>query len=73
MNDENFEKYLLKKNGVIYAIEEDLVGWYLIVYKDNTSSMDFLFDTLEDAFFEAEERFGIKKTEWKKDSTNVQN
>ena len=51
-----------------YVIEEDLVGWYLIVYNDknkNGSAKDYLFDTLEDAMFEAEDKFSIPKNRWK--------
>ncbi|HSW86748.1 MAG TPA: hypothetical protein VLG49_04515 [Rhabdochlamydiaceae bacterium] len=65
MNSKKLKKYQYKLS---YVIEEDLVGWYLIIYKDpniNKSVEDYLFDTLEDALFEAEDRFGIPKNDWK--------
>jgi len=68
MNNGNFKKFECKKNNMYYVIEEDLVGWYLIVYNDknkNGSAKDYLFDTLEDAMFEAEDKFSIPKNRWK--------
>lgn len=66
MNNGNFKKFECKKNDIYYVIEEDLVGWYLIVYNNkNESSKDYLFDTLEDAMFEAEDKFSIHKNNWK--------
>lgn len=68
MNNNRFKKFEYRENDTYYVIEEDLVGWYLIVYEDkNTdeSSGDHLLDTLEDAMLEAEERFGIPKNSWK--------
>jgi len=50
-----------------YRIEKDVVGWYLIVYarKDlEKSSADYLLNTLEDAFIEAENRFNISRNDW---------
>ena len=44
-------------------IEEDLVGWYLIVYENNHSSQDYLFDTFDEAVIEAENRHGIAKNQ----------
>lgn len=68
MNNKKLKKYWCKKDNSSYVIEEDLVGWYLIVYNNqnaNKSSEDYLFDTLADALFEAEDRFGISKNKWK--------
>lgn len=66
MNNGNFKKFECKKNDIYYVIEEDLVGWYLIAYNNkNESSKDYLFDTLEDAMFEAEDKFSIHKNSWK--------
>ena len=68
MNNKKLKKYLCQKGDSSYVIEEDLVGWYLIVYKNDSSdrsSEDHLFDTFEDALFEAEDRFGIQKSNWK--------
>jgi hypothetical protein len=68
MDSKKFKRYHFQKGNSSYVIEEDLVGWYLIVYNiknADKSSEDYLFDTLEDALFEAEERFGISKNEWK--------
>ncbi|GAB4194277.1 MAG: hypothetical protein Tsb0015_17280 [Simkaniaceae bacterium] len=59
------KKYWYQKKGVTYVLEEDLVGWYLIIYKNKTSSSeDYLFDTLDEALFEAEDRFDIPKNSW---------
>lgn len=68
MNNKRFKKFEYRENDTYYVIEEDLVGWYLIIYTDkNTdeSSEDHLLDTLEDAMLEAEERFSIPKNSWK--------
>ena len=68
MNNKKFKKLEYRENNTYYVIEEDLVGWCLIVYNDkntNISSEDHLFDTLEDALFEGEERFNIPKNSWK--------
>jgi len=68
MNNKRFKKFECRENDTYYVIEEDLVGWYLIVYTDkntNESSEDHLLDTLEDAMLEAEERFSIPKNSWK--------
>jgi len=67
MNSKKSKKYWRQKGETSYVIEEDLVGWYFIIYKNHTnkSSEDYLFDTLEDILFEAEDRFGIPKNSWK--------
>lgn len=64
---DKFTKYLFLTHFLKLVIEEDLVGYYLIVYKDPTSTVsdeDYLLDTLEDAFQEAQERFGVSKIQW---------
>ncbi len=61
------KKFRCQKGSTIYVIEEDSVGWYLMVYSEkNTpkSSSDFLFDSLEDAIFEAEDRFDVARDSW---------
>ncbi|MFZ4773476.1 MAG: hypothetical protein ACOYK9_05745 [Chlamydiia bacterium] len=61
------KKFQFIKDGKLYLIEEDVVGWYLIVYEDkahNKSLEDYLVDTFEEAIFEAEDKFGIKRTDW---------
>jgi hypothetical protein len=68
MNNKRFKKFEYRENNKYYVIEEDLVGWYLIVYDDkhtDESSEDHLLDTLEDAMLEADERFGIPTSRWK--------
>ncbi|MCI0382580.1 MAG: hypothetical protein L0207_05990, partial [Chlamydiae bacterium] len=68
MDSKRVKKYWYQKDNSSYVIEKDLVGWYLIIYNDrnaNRSSEDYLFDTLEDAFFEAKEKFNIPKSSWK--------
>ena len=48
-------------------IEEDFVGYYLIIYNDPQSlrsDEDYLLDSLEEAFDEAEQRFGVVKNQW---------
>ena len=64
MSNKNWRKYQCQKDGVSYLIEEDLVGWYLIVYQNNRSSQDCLLDTLEDAFLKAEQKFAIPRILW---------
>lgn len=68
MNKKVFKKYLCQKDNARYEIDEDLVGWYLIAYPDlhtTQSSEDYLLDSLDDAFVEAEYRYNISRTLWK--------
>lgn len=60
-------KYLYKSDSLKLVIEEDTVGFYLIVYNDprsEQSSEDYLVDSLEEAFQEAKEKFGISSKQW---------
>ncbi len=67
-------KYLYRKNNLKLIIEEDVVGYYLYVYKDieNTgiATEDYLLDSLEMAFSEAEALFGIQKNQWKREENS---
>lgn len=57
-----------KERSLFLAIEEDVVGWYLIVYSNesrNGTKADYLQDTLQDVIGEAEERFGVAESQWK--------
>ena len=59
--------FIYKNRKIKLIIEEDSVGFYLVVYKDLTSTKsneDQLFDSLDEAFEEAKNRFGISKNEW---------
>ena len=67
MSSKKLKKYWNRKDNSFYKIEEDFVGWYLIVCDSkNTdrSSRDYLFDTFEEALCEAKDRFGIPKNDW---------
>ena len=59
-------KYLYKNDFIKLVIEEDIVGFYLIVYKleSEKSNEDYLIDSLDDAFLEAQDKFGISKEQW---------
>ncbi len=60
-------KFVYKNNYLKLIIEEDIVGVYLIVYKDpqsEKSSEDYLIDSLDEAFQEAQEKFGVSKKQW---------
>jgi len=62
-----FSKYIYSKNNLKMLIEEDFVGYYLIIYNDPQSlrsDEDYLLDSLEEAFDEAEQRFGVVKNQW---------
>ncbi|MFT5319416.1 MAG: hypothetical protein ACI8RA_002690 [Chlamydiales bacterium] len=62
-------KYIFQNDDIRLVIEEDIVGWYLFVYRDgnmNTPAADYLQDTLNDVFEEAEEMFGVQHNQWKK-------
>jgi len=64
-------KYIYKSDFLKLIIEEDDVGFYLIIYNDpqsEKSSEDYLVDSLEEAFAEAEEKFGVSSSQW-----NLQN
>ncbi len=70
MTRKKFKKYLFQKGDSFYVVEEDLVGWYLIVFKKHNaakSSEDFLLDTFEDALIEAKDRFDISRHGWVSD------
>lgn len=61
-------KYLYVNDNLKLVIEEDIVGFYLIVYSNpfsEKSSADYLLDSLDDAFNEAKRRFKISREEWK--------
>jgi hypothetical protein len=63
----DYKKYIFRGEDKNLIIEEDKIGWYLIVYhKDDfeKSEEDYLIDSLEDAYKEAEERFGVLKNQW---------
>jgi hypothetical protein len=65
--DKKFRKYSCTKGNASYVFEEDVVGWYLVVYNNSyitQSSEDHLYDTLEDALVEVETRFGIPRDGW---------
>jgi|GEM_PF-7071698 len=61
------QKFEFTTKEFYLLIEEDVIGWYLIVFKKEnktTSISDYLYDNLEDVFFEAQERFGVSKDKW---------
>jgi len=65
----NYKKYIYKDKNIKLILEEDLpeVGWYLIVFSNpasDVSNADYLYDSESLAFQGAEERFGIKKSQW---------
>jgi hypothetical protein len=65
----HYEKYTYKNNSLELVIEQDIVGFYLIIYKDHysrKSSEDYLFDSLDEAFQTAERKFGVSRSEWNK-------
>jgi hypothetical protein len=60
-------KYLFKSKSLMLVIEPDIVGTYLIVYLNpstNISDQDYLFDSLEEAFNFAFDKFGVLKKEF---------
>lgn len=60
-------QYIYKDDKIKLIVKTDLIGYYLIVYEDpysSKSSSDYLVDTLDDAFQEAYDRFGILKSKW---------
>lgn len=63
----SYLKYLYKSDTLKLIIEEDVIGFYLIVYKDlqsKKSSEDYLVDSLEEVFQEAKEKFGVSSKQW---------
>jgi hypothetical protein len=69
MTEQSFKKYLYKKDHNSFLLQEDIIGWYLVVYRRQDqltqSSEDYLFDTLEDALKQAEDQFHIPQSAWK--------
>jgi hypothetical protein len=69
MNERKFRNYWCQKDGARYEIDEDLVGWYLIYYKDQNSkksSEDYLCNSLEEAFTKAQRRYDVPREAWQK-------
>lgn len=63
----NMLKFSYKNNFLKLVIEEDVIGYYLIVYEDPysiVSKEDYLVDSLDEAFKEAKEKFGVSKDQW---------
>lgn len=63
----SYLKYVYKSELIKLVIEEDVVGFYLIVYRNprsEKSNEDYLVDTLEEAFQQAKENFGISIEQW---------
>jgi hypothetical protein len=61
-------KYIYETAAIKLVIEEDIVGFYLIIYRDPKSTKsdeDYLVNSLEDAFKQAEEDFGVSSDQWK--------
>ena len=44
--------------------EDSRAGWYLLVFDDGRCVADYLQDTLEQAFEQAEEDFGVARADW---------
>lgn len=62
------QKYSFISSDLKLIIEEDIIGYYLIVYKDifsEVSTEDYLLDSLEEAFRVAQEKFGVQAKNWK--------
>jgi len=58
----NYQKYFYENNEIKLIIEEDVVGFYLIIYKQDAphqSINDYLLDSLEQAFKVAKDKFGV--------------
>lgn len=63
----NYLKYVHKSDSLKLIIEEDVIGFYLVVYNDphsEKSSEDYLVDSLEEAFQDAKEKFGVLSEQW---------
>lgn len=63
------KKFLYIDDNIKLIIEEDVVGFYLIEYPEPDSIKschDYLLDSLEDAFKEAEERYCVNENMWER-------
>jgi hypothetical protein len=61
-------RFLYKGNTLKLIIQEDSIGYYLIVYDDpysEKSSEDYLVNSLDEAFAEAQEKFGVSRKQWR--------
>jgi 5-bromo-4-chloroindolyl phosphate hydrolysis protein len=61
--------YIYSNSSIKLLINSDTVGYYLIIYKNPhslNSTEDYLYDSLDDAFQAAEEKFHVPKTQWKR-------
>jgi len=61
------KKYIFKGKTLKLVIEPDIVGTYLIVYRNpsqDISDEDYLLDSLEEAFQYAFDKFGVKREEF---------
>ena len=65
-----FDKYIYEDQEKKIIIEEDKVGYYIYAYEDFSRpefcTKDYLVDSLEIAFEEVQEIFGIKKDKFVK-------
>ena len=64
----DMRKLFYETKDAFYELDEDVVGWYLIVYKDkskNLSIEDHLFDSYENALQVAKEDFNIPEDKWR--------
>lgn len=63
----SYLKYTYRNEKLKLIIEEDLVGCYLIVYYNTDaqkSREDYLVESLDEAFQDANEKFGVSREEW---------
>ncbi len=59
--------YIFESSSIKLVIKEDLVGFYLIIYKNPTlskSSADYLLDSLAEAFEMAQEKYGVSSKQF---------
>ena len=64
-----YRKFIYKNDDIKLLLEEDNeeVGCYFMIYDDpesETSSADYLFDTIDVAYKVAEKKYNVKKEQW---------
>ena len=67
-------RYTYEDEKLRLIIEEDVVGYYLVVFDKNNSSTsvaDYLLDTLEEAFVFADNKFKVSRSQWILDKSEI--
>jgi hypothetical protein len=67
--------YAFENNCIKLIVEgEDVSGYYLYIFQDPSSEQstaDYHYETLEEAFFASEKKFGVSRSQWIEKQSNI--